>query len=421
MDKELGILILLAEMFLIMQCLQISFKQRVRFDKYTLGIIAADICIYMGINCGMVPMIVSGLFYLLLWIYCHKAFQVKAGKALTGVIIGLSMAGCIELVMAYVVKRFAYVKDEKYELLLAVFLALVLTGILKNKLYLMEYITRTIKLSGLVVLYGLALAGLLINYYVNRMLIDLHAVAILFFVVCIFFYLHRLEQAQKEVDKKNYELELQRIYGDTYEKLLTQVRQRQHDFKNQLGAIYSMHLTARSLEELVEEQQKYGNILNENCKYDSILTGCGNRIMAGYLYYRCMECEQRDIQVLFDVCVGEAACKWAIHEVIEVLGILIDNACESVGTEPCADKCIKLFVQEKEDRIIMKVSNPSEYISFSEIHKMFEYGYSSKGENRGIGLAGVLELVKKYKDELKVANQLIDYENWIEFTIEMKK
>ncbi len=424
MSEGLGILTLLAELFLIIQCLQISFKQKVKFDRYMISIIIADICIYMGINYSVVPTMVSVLFYILLWRYCYKEFNLTVGNTTIRMIAGVSLLGCIEVIIGYITNRYIIRDDKNLALFISGVLALLLATILKWNIVLPERKTkykRTIGTVAMIILYGLTLIGLLMNYYLNHSLIKLYVVVILFFIVIIFGNLYKLEQAQNEINTKNYELELQRVYGETYKELLEEVRRRQHDYKNQLAAIYSMHLTAGSLEELVEMQQEYGNILKGNCRYDSVLTGCSNQILAGYLYYRCISCENEGIGVEVDICVEQADCFWAIHEIIELLGILIDNACESVLAQQDDNKCIQLVVRETWDKIVLTVSNPTRYITFSEIEKMFKNGYSSKGDNRGMGLARVLELVKKYRAELKVFNKIFEEKNWIEFTIEITK
>ena len=50
------------------------------------------------------------------------------------------------------------------------------------------------------VAYGFALGGLLVDYYLNNTLIKIYAVFILVFLVFIFIYLERLEQAQFEIE-----------------------------------------------------------------------------------------------------------------------------------------------------------------------------------------------------------------------------
>ena len=83
---------------------------------------------------------------------------------------------------------------------------------------------------------------------------------------------------------------------------------------------------------------------------------------------------------------------------------------------------IQLIFQEKLDKIVFSVSNPTKYISFSDIDKMFINGYSTKGDNRGIGLTRVKELIVKYSAVINVFNtNPCSNENWICFQIEVSK
>lgn len=424
MDKVLTILILLTELLLALQCLQIVFKKKLPFDKFLVGIILVDVVVYTLINLKMLPMISAVVLYVLLFVYSYHEFKQTITKTVIGFIISFALVGCIESITASITNLLKNVFDPIYILFLSSLLALLFAYGIRKSISLLEgkVKMRSNKgMLGIALLYGITIGSLLLDYYLNNSYIKIYAVCILTFIVLIFFYLYRLEQAQVEIDKKNYELELQRVYGGTYEKLLAEVRRRQHDFKNQLGAIYSMHLTAHSLEELVTMQQKYGNTLQGNCKFDAILSGCNNSVLAGYIYYKCISCENDGIAIDYNVCIEEAACSFALHEIIEILGIFIDNACENLLLEKQINKCIKLVFCEEPDKIKITVSNPANYISFSDIEKMFVYGYSKKGENRGIGLARVLELVKKYNAEINVFNSMDREENWINFALKIAK
>ena len=94
-----------------------------------------------------------------------------------------------------------------------------------------------------------------------------------------------------------------------------EVRRKQHDYKNQLGAVLSMHMAAKSKDELIKMQREYMNSLQVNHKYDSILTCCNNTILAGYFYYRCRLCEESGVAVDYNI----AVCCFPLHEIIEIL------------------------------------------------------------------------------------------------------
>lgn len=423
MNEVLSVFILLTEILMILQCLQIVFKQELPFDKYMVGIIVIDFIIYMGINLKAIPMICSCIFYVLTYVFCLIKFKQTKMKTAIRLIIALCLAGGIEGIFAFVTN---FVRTP-YNLLpimaLSSSLALILAWVIKVSIPSIVIDRKANKRGvwGIVVFYGISYAGVLIEYYTKYRLVSIYVVLILLFVAFILFYFYRLEQTQNEINKKNYELELQNIYGGAYEKLLLEVRRRQHDYKNQLGAIYSMQLTAGSLEELVAMQKEYGDALQSDCKFDSILTGCKNQILAGFLYHKCIDCEQKGVAVEYTIHIEQADCDFALHELIELLGILIDNACESVVDQTNDHKQIRLDFQENEEKILFSVSNPASYVSFSQIERMFTLGYSSKGENRGLGLARAKELINKYGAEMQVENIVLNDENWIEFKVEIEK
>ena len=77
-------------------------------------------------------------------------------------------------------------------------------------------------------------------------------------------------------------------------------------------------------------------------------------------------------------------------------------------------------LDQKENQIILKVSNISRYISNVESTAFFQRGYSTKGKERGIGLAKVKELILKKNGEIVVRNVKENDQNWIEFIICIK-
>lgn len=358
------------------------------------------------------------------WIFCYFKFKKSIAETVIRFLVSCALITGTEGIATFITYFFKHVDDSRLILSLSSIMGLLLAYLIRYLCYVCKNIRKkgNVWKTGILLFYGLLIVGLVSEYYFNSKPINKYIVVISIFVICIFFYVHRLERAQNEIEKKNYELELQKIYGEAYESLLLEVRKRQHDYKNQIAAIYGMHLTARTLDELVSMQKMYGEELRKECKFDSILTCCNNPIFAGFIYYRCVTCENENIAVDYNIHIEQAECRFALHEIIEILGILIDNACECVKIDKSLEQRIKLEFQEDADKIVLSVSNPAKYISFSEIDKMFISGYSSKGENRGIGLARVLELVNKYAAEITVFNSKpCDKQNWICFRIEIGK
>lgn len=424
MNEIISIVILLFEVLLVLQCLQIAFKQEIQFDKYTIGIILIDVSIYLLINLRIIPVICSAVLYLLFFGYCYVEFKQKISKTLVGFTIGFVLAGCIESVLAFTTNFYRNDNNSMYILMISSVTACLLIYCVRKGVKILKLGKTTrddFDIYGVTALLGFSMIVMLVDYYWIQKRVNIYFVCVVVFLVVLLFCLYRLELTRKEIEKSNYELELQSIYGGAYENLISDVRRRQHDFKNQLGAIYSMHLVASSMDELICMQKEYGNTIQCESKFDSILTNCNNPILAGYLYHRCLLCERDDILVDCNIHIDQAKCCFQLHEIIEVFGILFDNAAESVLFSHASCKLISVDFIESEDTLIISVSNPSRYITYSEIEKMFARGYSTKGENRGLGLVRVFELTTKYNTELKVSNFQRDENNWINFKIKIRK
>ena len=132
----------------------------------------------------------------------------------------------------------------------------------------------------------------------------------------------------------------------------------------------------------------------------------------------------------------------------EILGILIDNARDAIlsnkttqnnwenikdnnecgnertvkGNNDCEKKeNITIKIAETEKKVIVEVSNPYTYCTEDEIIKMFEKGYSTKGEDRGIGLNKIKEYQDKYKFDILVENIMTKIGNTIKFSVIIEK
>lgn len=424
MDKIISIMILSFEVLMVLQCLQISFKKKIYFDRYTVVIILVDIFLYLLININILPAICSLSLYILFFVYCYFEFKQSVSKTFIRYIIGFILIGGFEGIVAFITNFFRDDSNSRNILLISSFFSFLVSYIIRKYVLLFgseENMKFNKKVNAIIYLLGISVVFLLIDYYFIQRRVNIYIVVILLFLAIILFYLYRLEQAKNELEKKNYELGLQRIYGEAYTNLIADVRKRQHDFKNQLGAIYSMHLVATSLDELICMQKEYCHSIHYDSKFDSILLGCNNPILAGYLYYRCVDCEENDVLVCYNIHIDQGKCSFCLHELIEVFGILIDNACESFASSNIEKRKIKISCLENTEEIVISVSNPSKYIKYSEIEKMFVEGFSTKGENRGLGLSRVLDLTQKYGAKLNVHNVIYENENWIEFLLEIDK
>ena len=149
--------------------------------------------------------------------------------------------------------------------------------------------------------------------------------------------------------------------------------------------------------------------------YISLVTGCGNSLLAGFLYSKIRAFEADGVQTEYTVHIQNTDTVLSLKELIRIVGILLDNAYEN-NILTGQDKLLFSMI-EKGDGITVSVLNPTEYITYEEIERMFEYGYSTKGKNRGIGLHSVQQIINNCNGKIVVGNKRIEQENY--FSLEL--
>lgn len=242
---------------------------------------------------------------------------------------------------------------------------------------------------------------------------------LLLLMICLaYFFIIREQRIRYTLKVKEKEVKMNQVYGEAYEELLMEVRKRQHDYKNQLAALYSMGIVANSLEELVQMQGDYVGELKKNSKYDKILTSCNNQILAGYLYNKCIAAEECGIEVEYTIFINSSEFKVPLYEIVELLGIFFTNAIEYLQSGD--NKKLVFTLCENETGVQFEIKNPADFMSGEEISLMFKSGYSSKGDNRGLGLPQAKQIIDKYNLELTVVNEKLDNVNWLVFKVGIK-
>lgn len=424
MNKIIVLTTLISELLAIIICLHAFFEQKFTIDRYIAGVIVIECVIMYLVNEGRVPRLSMVAVYVIMWLFCYVRFKMPLGVTTLKYFLGIAVCGLIESVISIPNMFLQTIVDTRtlaFAGSVALLVIICFFGTrLSRRVKILDY-KEDIKLRCAGMFYVFAEIVLIIDYNLGQSPLR---VSMLIIVTCIFMgylYISRVLQAKIEVEKKNLEMELHRVYGSVYVELSSAIRKRQHDFKNQLGAIYSMHITAKTLEELVAMQRQYGDKLLENCRYDSILTNCENPILAGYLYHRCLSCENKGIRVDYEIHVEQGECLFPLHELIESLGILIDNACENFEEFPEERPVLKLVLKENPGDMELSVANPSRFMKSSEIEELFRAGASTKGENRGLGLNRLREICIMHDAEIKVENKREEKSNWLLFEIHIPR
>ncbi|PFO07847.1 two-component system sensor histidine kinase DcuS [Bacillus sp. AFS076308] len=93
-----------------------------------------------------------------------------------------------------------------------------------------------------------------------------------------------------------------------------------------------------------------------------------------------------------------------VQDIVTVLGNLIDNSIEAL--KGCQEKKVEVeFLTSQNDELIIKVSDTGMGMSQEVEEQIFERGFSTKGNNRGIGMYLVLEAVKKLNGKISILSE----------------
>lgn len=215
-----------------------------------------------------------------------------------------------------------------------------------------------------------------------------------------------------------YEEKIRKKYFDAFCSVIDQMKRRQHKFRNQVDAVYSLHSLYDDYDTLVEEQRKYlGRLVDYEMPTDVLVLE--NPIIIAHIFEKITEAQEAGLRIRMKLSCSLANCGIDDIHMIEILGTLLDNAIQDmIATEQKEF----LYIEAKYDSgIIVRVANPHKKMRNQEIQQMFENGYSTKGEGRGIGLYHVRKLVQKYKVDLAVENRNQEEQNYICFSLIIKE
>ncbi|MGE7924404.1 sensor histidine kinase [Viridibacillus arvi] len=182
--------------------------------------------------------------------------------------------------------------------------------------------------------------------------------------------------------------------------LVIEVRARQHEFSNKMLAITSILQTADTLEEARYEITRYTGNIKLQSHQQQLLT-MDQKVVAGFLYTKVKRAEQMGIHVVIDnsISVHDMPCEEV--DLIEVLGILLDNAFDASQS----GDTVYVTLKQEENQYVIQVSNPSPYISKEHFLKMFDIGFSTKKGVRGFGLHNVQQIAQQYKAHILLKNE----------------
>ena len=209
----------------------------------------------------------------------------------------------------------------------------------------------------------------------------------------------------------------QRIYQEYMpetDNLIEDIFKKQHEYNNHLNTINMMLEASNDVNDTESQISKYTHNFKEVQEYSNLLL-LKNKVIAGFLYSEIELLKKNEKQLNCCITSDMENTNIVDYEMVEILGILIDNASEAITL----GNKIDLSIFSDSGHINIKVENPHSYVTSKQFSEFFKYGYSTKSKTgRGKGLARLSDIIKKYNAEITVYNlEKENKENYVVFHI----
>ena len=405
---------LVTEILATIMCIHCIHGSKICLDVKTIGVIIEILIILELINYYHINGIFSLIIYVILFAFCKIKFKCNFFENLVTLILCMILLTCIQFLCFCLVGNFTInVRNVLGNMLLLAVCCVILPKCGLHRLA--QGICRKSKFVLLVLGFACPIIVFMILsekiFYilsVQQFILVVPAIILLLYSFLKWYIEHI------EVERKVEEMQNVRESTDAYRNLLTNVRLRQHEFKNHIAAILATHYTCKTYEKLIQEQEKYCAKMIADNKYNSLLS-IEDGVLAGYLYMKFQEIDKDEIEVIYKIETKVNQCRVPVYNIIEMLGILLDNAVEAVKYSE--NKKIDFVICEVEEGCCFLVRNPYRIAAYDEIIAWFQLEKSEKGRGRGLGLYHLRCLCAEWQCNVGCRNVEINEENWIEFSL----
>lgn len=423
----------LIELFAYLYCLAKLFGKKFKLSIHAVVFLILALFLSTAINYYGFPGYLLPLAYIGMFLYGLLYYQESIRRTLVNCFLAAVIVAVLQLFMflpVLCVVKYELEQGGMYELLInagCLFFAVLFSRMINFKRFSDFFIKRNKLIVGVIILFFCGL-GISINQmkYQKSIPVEVY-IQMMYFILILLFTIYEWQKTRLDVEKKKMQLEMNSLYYDAYDQLILLIRERQHDLKNHINAILSMIYTTDNYKELAAKQEEYCDyVMGQNEKTRLILS-VENPLISGFLYSKMQEAEKKGIEVDYRIAMQKTATIVPEYELVEILGILMDNAIEALSNgmdtvdKENDFKGIRISIQETESDIELIVANTSEPYEEDMTEHFFTAGYSSKGKGRGIGLSKLKRMVYERHGDIIVSNELWEGRNYLTFAIRMIK
>jgi two-component system, CitB family, sensor histidine kinase MalK len=182
------------------------------------------------------------------------------------------------------------------------------------------------------------------------------------------------------------------------------LRAQSHEFMNRLHVILGM-VQMNYYDELSEYIRTL--VGHQNKELGNITQHIKDPALAGFLMGKLSYAREENVELLIDMntLIPESAKPHITHELITILGNLIDNAIEAMGES--SEKTLEVNLHYHDQFLTLEVLDSGPGIPEEIQKRILEKGYSTKGENRGYGLYLVSKCIENLCGDMIIDSKLL--------------
>ncbi|EHE7495114.1 GHKL domain-containing protein, partial [Staphylococcus pseudintermedius] len=200
---------------------------------------------------------------------------------------------------------------------------------------------------------------------------------------------------EREINYKRKKQELDDYYKYTVqiEKINNKMRKFRHDYTNILLTM-SEYLREDDLEGLKQYYHEHISPLKSEFESNTMrLNGIENlkvREIKGLITTKILQAQENNIEITVEVADEITQIDMDAIQLSRVLGIIMDNAIEASNT--IEDPIIQIAFIKTDESVMIIIMNKAPK-DMPKLHTLFQDGFSTKGNNRGIGLTTLKEII----------------------------
>lgn len=215
-----------------------------------------------------------------------------------------------------------------------------------------------------------------------------------YFLVTFFTTIFMIKE-MKKTEQTEKMLEQYRTIADYESNKLSELRQFRHDYLNLCSSMEG-YIEGGDLQGLKIYFKEELNLMKTEIGKNTFNYGMIKKIkipeICGLFYEKLAIAYEKKLNVTVRLESEIVKLNMKPVHFIRIAGIWLDNAIEAA--EDSADRELGIIIALEEQTLTMKIWNS--YRGGIELGRIQEEGYSTKGEGRGYGLAGVRKIICKY-------------------------